>query len=120
MTDQNPQRFSTFIAEHRAGLADADLTSAMQEVAHRCALTGKAGVVTLQIKVSPKGDMLSIVDTLAVKLPAPPAEERLYWIGSDGSLTRNHPNQPQLTRPDGTPPDPMHVGPTSDPTTTGA
>ncbi len=36
MTDQNPQRFSTFIAEHRAGLADADLTSAMQEVAHRC------------------------------------------------------------------------------------
>lgn len=105
------QRFSTFIAEHRSGLADADLTSAMREVADRCAITGKAGVVTLQIKISPKGDMLSIVDTLAVKLPAPPAEERLYWLSVDGSLTRNHPNQPTLTTPDGREPDSMRVGP---------
>lgn len=76
MTDQNPQRFSTFIAEHRAGLADADLTSAMQEVAHRCALTA-GGKLTLGVIIDRLDDVLADavageVDRIRAEFPGVP------------------------------------------------
>jgi len=110
MDSDRPYRFTDWLADHRNGVADADLTDAFRELAERCGRTGKAGEMTIRIKMSPKGDMLAVTDSLAVKLPVE-LEERLYWVDLEGNLTRQHPLQPRLTRPDGTAPDNMRVGP---------
>jgi hypothetical protein len=99
-TSDQQRRFTDWLAEHRNGLADADLADALRDLAEACARTGKNGTLTLTLKVSPKGDMLAIADTLGVKLPTE-VEERLYWVDLAGNLTRNHPLQPTLTTPDG-------------------
>lgn len=88
-------RFSEFIAQHRNGVADADIAEALANLAEKCARLGKSGSLTLTLKVSPQGDMLGIADTLTVKAPNA-TEERLYWLDLAGRLTRNNPLQPQL------------------------
>lgn len=99
--------FTAWLAEHRNGLADADLTDALRELADAVARTGKAGTLTLTIKVSAQGDMLAITDTCTVKKPQD-VETKLYWIDLAGNLTRNNPMQPTLP---GTVP--AHVDPTT-------
>ena len=87
--------FTEWLANHRNGLADADLGDALKTLAEACIRTGKAGTMTVTLKVKPEGDMLAITDALAVKEPAD-LEPRLYWVDLEGNLTRNNPMQPRL------------------------
>ncbi len=87
--------FTQWLAEHRSGVADADLSDALRKLAEACIRTGKAGTMTVTFKVKPEGDMLAIADTCSVKEPAEDTT-KLYWLDLDGALTRNNPIQPRL------------------------
>jgi hypothetical protein len=94
--DARPTRlFTDWLAEHRNGLADADLAAALRDLAEACALTGKSGSLAFTIKITPQGDMLAVNDTLTVKIPEI-REARLYWVNLAGDLTRNNPMQPEI------------------------
>jgi hypothetical protein len=107
--EDRPRRFTDWLAEHRNGLADGDLTEALRDLTEACSRTGKNGTLTITLKVAPKGDMLAVSDTLSVKLPTE-VEERLYWVDLGGNLTRNHPLQPPLTTPTGEDPGVIRFG----------
>lgn len=90
-----PRRFADWLAEHRGGLLDVELQETLADVVAAVARTGKAGSVTLTLKVTSEGDMVAILDTIAEKTPVE-REARLYWVDLDGGLTRNNPMQPSL------------------------
>lgn len=87
--------FAAWLAEHRHGVADLDLTEALRSVVEQVGQTRKNGSLSITIKVSAEGDMLAISDSLSVKLPTV-AEPRLYWVDQNGDLTRHNPMQPEL------------------------
>lgn len=92
--------FTTWLGEHRHGVADLDLTDALRGLVEQVGATRKGGSMTLTIKVSAEGDMLAISDSLTVKNPNV-ADPRLYWVDRNGDLTRNNPMQPELPYPEG-------------------
>jgi hypothetical protein len=87
--------FTEFLARHREGVADADLTDAFAEVIEAVLRTEKPGSLTLTLKVSAEGDMLAVLDTVTAKIPEK-REATLYWRDLAGNLTRNNPLQPSL------------------------
>ena len=98
-TSKTP-RFTEWLAEHRNGVLDLDFAEAFSDVVDGVVMTGKAGTVTLTLKVAKQGDMISVVDEIKAKIPEV-AEPRLYWRGLDGTLQRDNPLQPQMLRPPG-------------------
>lgn len=87
--------FSQFIAEHREGVADRDLTDALYEVVEAVLRTEKAGELTVKLKITAEGDMLAVLDTCTAKVPEK-LVAKLYWLDLRGQLTRNNPLQPPL------------------------
>lgn len=96
---QSKTSFVDWLAQHRNGVLDVDLADAFAEVVNAVIATGKAGSVTLTLKVdTTKGDMLAVTDVIAAKVPEI-NEARLYWRDLDGTLTRDNPLQPKLVLP---------------------
>jgi hypothetical protein len=87
--------FASWLAEHRHGVADLDLTDALRDLVAKVAATRKPGSLTIKIAIKAEADMLAIADSLTVKEPNL-AEPSLYWIDREGDLTRNNPLQPRL------------------------
>lgn len=101
------QKFSEFIAQHRNGLADAELSEVLEEVVHAVNHSTRkkaTGSITLKIKLTSEGDMIAITDVSSSTTPDE-TEARAYFIGLDGELTRKNPLQPSLTQPTGQPAD---------------
>lgn len=91
-----PPKFSDFLNDHRGGALDIDLAEKLDEVVDAVLRTGKAGDVTLKLKVAKNGDMMvQIIDDVNGKIPVL-AEGRLYFRGVDGRLTRDNPMAPRF------------------------
>jgi ribosomal protein S28E/S33 len=89
-------KFTEFLNEHRGGALDIELAETLDEVVDAVLRTGKAGDVTLKLKVSKNGDMMvAIMDDVNGKIPVLD-EPRLYWRGTDGRLTRDNPMAPRI------------------------
>ncbi|WP_314325475.1 hypothetical protein [Paenarthrobacter ilicis] len=61
--------------------------------------TGKAGSVTLVIKVDPDKKapgVFRISDNVSIKVPAHDRGTRIYFKDDSGNLSRSNPNQPEL------------------------
>ena len=105
----NPRTlFSAFLAEHRSGILDLELTEALREVIEAVGRHRKGGTVTLTLKFKPQGDAYVVEDAVGAKPPQPDPEGKLYWVDLDGNLTRRSPDQPhnphtQPQLPDPTP-----------------
>ena len=85
-----------WMASHRDGRLASDLTDAMRTVLDAVAATGRAGSVTLTVKVDRQGTQFLITDTVTAKAPREAPESRIYWLGADGLPSRSNPMQPQL------------------------
>lgn len=97
MSDQHAPSFAAWIAEHRNGLADADLSDALRSLVDAVTRYDKAGKLTLTITIKRSGDTVMVTDVVAVKLPQPPPDERHYFVDENGALTRRNPLQPSLS-----------------------
>lgn len=105
--------FALFLQELRDGRAHTELTASLAELLAAVKDTGKAGEITLKIKVKPASrgsdvDKVTISDAIATKLPKPERGDDFFWLTDDNNLSRNHPRQHSLELRDATPSQPQH------------
>jgi hypothetical protein len=92
--------FARFLQEHRGGRLSTELAEALNELVEAVTDTGKAGSLSLTVKIKPagKGDAhaLFVSDDVKVKKPAAERGESLFFADSDSNLTRKDPRQPEI------------------------
>lgn len=98
MSDQHARPFSDVLAQQAR--AHQEATDGFHEVIAAVAETGKAGSVTITLKVEPdkKAEgIFRVTDSVKVTIPKHDRATSIYFRDSTGNLTRNNPDQPELT-----------------------
>lgn len=92
--------FLAVLGELEKGRLADELSEKLPQVVAGVKDTGKAGTLTLTIKVKPYtkgGDDILIVDsTVVAKVPQPDRKPSLMYADGDANLVRQDPNQPSL------------------------
>lgn len=91
--------FSDTLRDLRGGQCVDALTHGLADLVRACLDTGKPGEITLTIIVKPlknSGEAVQIIDKIGNKLPTFERDASLFFVTSDGSLTRNNPRQERL------------------------
>ena len=92
--------FPEFLVSLRDGGASLDAAEALAELMEAVVATGRAGSLTLTVKISPasKGNVMAFAfeDTLTVKAPKAEKGQPLLFRRRDGSLSRRDERQPEL------------------------
>lgn len=92
------QKFTDWLAQHRNGLADGELSELLEQVVNAVGRSSKknaTGTLTLKVKFRAEGDMVAVTDVIGSSVPDE-TEARVYFVGLNGELTRNNPLQPSL------------------------
>jgi len=97
MTDEPLIRpFADFLREHGKGRTHDELGEALHTLIARVKDTGKTGSVSLTVQVKPmKQDdrMVIVSDKIAISLPEHDRPSAAWFIGTDGNLQRDDPQQ---------------------------
>lgn len=102
MTDTEtptPQPFAAFLRMHGRGRSHDELSEALHTLVGRVRDTGKKGTLTFTVSVEPqkKDDRVVIVsDKIALRLPEHDRPAAIWFVGRDGNLQRDDPDQPEL------------------------
>lgn len=89
--------FTDTLHQLRFGTLAEDLTKALHELTLRCADTGRAGSLTLQISLKPgKGGQIEVFDDIKLKLPKEERGSSIMFATPEGNLTREDPRQMQI------------------------
>ena len=89
--------FITLLQNHRLGGALNELGQALRTVADAAQLTGKPGGITLKIAIAPTNSgAVEILDDIKVTMPKAEKTGSLFFVGEDGNLLRNNPNQLEM------------------------
>lgn len=88
-------KFSAWLARHRGGALDDQLTLELAEIAQAVQLEGKNGTLVLKLTVKQEANGLTVVEDVAPK-PPKVAPSHFYFVDDRGSLVTRDPNQPQL------------------------
>lgn len=93
--------FAVFLQDLRDGRAHSELSGQLEELIAKVKETGKAGGLTLKIKIKPatRGgdvDKVTVSDEITLDLPKPERGEDFFWLTDDNDLSRNHPHQQSL------------------------
>jgi hypothetical protein len=98
--DRQVRPFGDFLAEINTGLSHTELSEAFNSLVTAVSDIGKVGTLTYVIKVSPAGHMadgmVSIVDEVKLKMPTPRRPDSIWYVTSDGNVSRDNPNQLRL------------------------
>lgn len=97
MTDTS-NAFLTMLKELQGGATQADLHNAITQLVGEVRSTGRAGTLTLTLKVSPKaqGDQIIITDEVKINPPKPDREITILFPDENNRLSRRDPRQPGL------------------------
>lgn len=99
MSDLKQRRpFAAFVQEQRNGGLHSELSDALTELVTAARETGRAGTITLSIKVAPNKDnsTVTVSDKVKVTLPEPERGAGIFFFDDEGNLTRSNPNQTSL------------------------
>jgi hypothetical protein len=93
--------FSLVLQDIRDGRTHSELTASMEELLTAVRNTGKAGSITLEIKVKPNTrggdiDRVLVTDKVTTKIPKPERGDDFFFVTDDNNLSRNHPRQHSL------------------------
>lgn len=93
--------FTDTLRDMRNGQTVRELTDALAEVIQRVKDTGKAGELTLKLKVAPAsrgGDVTTVIvtDNVTTKLPVMERGASIFWTTPDNSLSLDNPDQRKL------------------------
>lgn len=93
--------FSLFLADLNNGLTHSGLTADLHELVQTVQSTGRAGSMTLKIKIAPASrggdvDKITIVADRKLELPKPEAPSDFFWLTDNAEITRQHPRQHAL------------------------
>jgi len=105
--------FAIFLQDLRDGRAHTELTASLAELLAAVKETGKAGEITLKLKVKPASrgsdvDKVTISDAITTKLPKPERGDDFFWLTDDNDLSRNHPRQQTLELREAITPTPLN------------
>jgi len=92
--------FADWLREQSRGRTHEELSEALWDLISRVDETHKKGSLTLTLYIEPlKADpaMLVVTDEIRLKLPEFDRPGSTAYIDHDGNLTRQNPNQPELT-----------------------
>lgn len=95
------QAFAVFLQDLRDGRAHSELSSGLADLLAAVKDTGKAGTLTLQVKIKPTSrgkdvDKVIITDAVKVDLPKPERGEDFFFVTDENALSRKHPRQQSL------------------------
>lgn len=96
-SEQHAKPFADFLVGQ--GQAHDELTDGLHDLVAAVRDTGKAGSITLTIKVEPDkrtDGVLRVTDNVVVKAPKHDRGARIYYQDRAGNLSRTDPNQPEL------------------------
>ena len=86
--------------QHQNGAIISDMSEAYRKVVEACELTGKAGEVTLKIRIAPpakgKGRIIGVSMKVTSKVPESEPYLSIWYVGERGELMREDPNQRKL------------------------
>jgi len=94
--------FSVFLNDVNDGRTHAELTRDLQELFAAVQANGRAGALTIKLKVSPAVKGRAEVDKVTVsidrklELPKPDAPADFFWLTDEAEPTRQHPRQHEL------------------------
>lgn len=94
--------FTDVLSQIRRGLVVTELTEALAELCEAVIDTGKAGELTLKIKIKPpKGDSCQVTLSPMVSSKTPKADmpDGIFFVGAGGDLLRNDPDQKEMFAP---------------------
>jgi len=96
-----PPPFSQWLFAQRNGSLHAELTDELAALADRVMETGKAGTITVQIKVAKAskggGHQMVVSDVVTVKAPKGDRGESFFFFDAESTgLVRHDPLQPEL------------------------
>ena len=94
-----PRPFAEFLRMHGRGRSHDELGESLHTLVGRVRDTGKKGTLTFTVVVEPqkKDDRVVIVsDKIALKLPEHDRPAAIWFVGRDGNLQRDDPDQPVL------------------------
>lgn len=95
-TTERIRPFADFLREQGGGHTHEELSEALHALIGLVKDTGKAGSVTLTIKVAPmkkNADALLVSDTITKRLPTHDRKDSIFYADKDGNLTRTDPKQ---------------------------
>ncbi len=106
--------FAVTLQDLRDGRVHAELSQQFGELVCKVKETGKAGEITLKIKVKPASrgsdvDKVVVSDAISVNLPKPERGEDFFWLTDSNELSRNHPRQGNLELRDAAPSTPAKL-----------
>ncbi len=89
--------FVETLTQLRKGMTVAELSLELAELVSAVKKTGKKGVLTFKLVVSPSGEeIVSVEDVIEVKCPKMPRKSTVFYTTEDHRLQRNDPNQAEL------------------------
>lgn len=95
--------FNILLAELNDGSTHAALSGDLEELIKTVQNTGRAGSLTLKIKIAPAAqsqmgnvDKITITADRKLELPKPVQPTDFFWLTEDGETSRNHPRQASL------------------------
>jgi hypothetical protein len=98
-TEERPSTkpFAAWLQEQRNGGLHAELSERLAELVSACLEHGKAGTLTLSVKVAPNKDgvTVTIFDDVKAKAPADRGAA-IFYADDHGNVSRRDPRQPEL------------------------
>lgn len=104
MTDQPTEDekqvipFASILTQLQQGGTHAELSTTLQKLTEAVRATGKAGQMTLVLKLSESkvGGALDVVATVTSKLPQPKQYASIFYVDDANNLVRKDPRQTEL------------------------
>lgn len=96
---QAPRSIMQILPELRRGGLVEEISQRLSELTLDVLGTGKAGVVTVTLKLRPSKlahNAIDIEDDVKVKTPKPDTKSSMFFSDEEGALTRTDPNQEEL------------------------
>lgn len=92
-----PRTFPDTLAALRFGTLATELTDKLRELTNACAVTGRAGTLTLTLQLKPgKGGQIEVFDDVKLKLPKEERGSSLMFATPENYLQREDPRQMSL------------------------
>lgn len=89
--------FPQVLGDLPGGRTVDELSEALAQLVLAVAATGKKGSITLKLDVAPNADdMVSIDDTITLKLPQRARGRAIFFHDAEGSLLKENPRQGKL------------------------
>ncbi|OZC62329.1 hypothetical protein CH304_00380 [Rhodococcus sp. 15-649-1-2] len=93
--DRTIKPFAKFLRELQKGRVHEELSTQLHDLVAAVQDTGKAGTLTLTLKVEKQKntDMLLIGDDVKTKIPKLDRASSLWFVDGDGNVSRDNPDQ---------------------------